>query len=61
MLEELNPNLSKFWEIVAFLIENGAYYTKQIGWGSDVVVWKNEKDISKTNLVYRIAKDKSIK
>ena len=57
-LENLNPNLSKFWEIIVFLIDNGAYYIKQTGWGSDVVCWKNEEDISKTNLVYRIAKDK---
>lgn len=60
-LENLNPNLSKFWEIIVFLIDNGAYYTKQIGWGTDVVCWKEEIDISKTNLVYRLAKDKIIK
>lgn len=60
-LENLNPNLSKFWEIIVFLIDNGAYYTKQIGWGDDVVCWKEEIDISKTNLVYRLAKDKIIK
>ena len=41
-----------------FLIENGAYYTKQYGWGSDVVCWNEKKDVSKTNMVYRIAKDK---
>ena len=57
-LENLNPNLSRFWEIIVFLIDNGAYYTKQIGWGTDVVCWKEEIDISKTNLVYRLAKDK---
>ena len=56
-LENLNPNLSKFWEIIIFLIDNGAYYTKQTGWGDDIVCWKNEKDVSKTNLVYRLAKD----
>lgn len=60
-LESLNPNLSKFWEIIVFLIDNGAYYTKQIGWGDDVVCWKDEIDVSKTNLVYRIAKDKMTK
>ncbi len=60
-LENLNPNLSKFWEIIVFLIDNGAYYTKQIGWGTDVVCWKEEIDISKTNLVYRLAKDKITK
>ena len=60
-LEKLNPNLSKFWEIIVFLIDNGAYYTKQIGWGDDVVCWKEEIDISKTNLVYRLAKDKITK
>ena len=60
-LENLNPNLSKFWEIVVFLIDNGAFYTKQAGWGEDVVSWENVIDISKTNLVYRIAKDKITK
>ena len=60
-LENLNPNLSKFWEIIVFLIDNGAYYTKQLGWGDDVVCWKEEIDISKTNLVYRSAKDKITK
>ena len=60
-LENLNPNLSKFWEIIVFLIDNGAYYTKQIGWGTDAVCWKEEIDISKTNLVYRLAKDKITK
>ena len=58
VLENLNPNLSKYWEIVVFLIDNGAYYTRQVGWGDDVVCWEKRKDISKTNLVYRIAKDK---
>ena len=58
VLENLNPNLPKYWEIIVFLIENGAYYTKQYGWGSDVVCWNEEKDVSRTNIVYRIAKDK---
>ena len=58
LLENLNPNLPKYWEIIVFLIENGAYYTKQYGWGSDVVCWNEKKDVSKTNIVYRIAKDK---
>lgn len=57
-LENLNSRLPKFWEIVVFLIDNGAFYTKQIGYGDDCVSWKIEKDVSKTNLVYRIAKDK---
>lgn len=58
VLENLNPNLSKYWHIIVFLIDNGAYYTKQYGWGSDVVCWNDQKDVSKTNLIYRIAKDK---
>lgn len=29
--------------------------------GDDVVCWKEEIDISKTNLVYRLAKDKITK
>lgn len=56
-LENLNSALPKFWEIIVFLIENGAYFTKQEGIGNDVVTWKIEKDISKTNIVYRLAKD----
>ena len=58
VLENLSPCLSNFWEIIVFLIDNGAYYTKQYGWGDDVVSWSNIKDISKTNLTYRHAKDK---
>lgn len=58
VLENLCPNLSKFWEIVVFLIDNGAYYTKQYCYGSEVTCIEEEKDISKTNIIYRIAKDK---
>ena len=57
-LENLNPNLTNFWQIIVFLIDNGAYYTKQVGAGSDVVCWSEIEDTSRTNLVYRIAKDK---
>ena len=57
LLEKLNPNLSNFWAIVVFLIENGAYFTKQVGWGDDVVSWSSAKDIARTNYIYRIAKD----
>lgn len=60
VLENLNPELSKYWQIIVFLIENGAYYTKEVGYGSDVVCWETKKDVSKTNLIYRIAKDKLI-
>lgn len=58
VLENLNPNLSKFWEIIVFLIDSGAYYTKQEGYGSDVTCFNKIKDFSKTNIIYRIAKDK---
>lgn len=58
VLENLCPNLSKFWEIIIFLIDNGAYYTKQYCHGSEVTCIEEEKDISKTNIIYRIAKDK---
>ena len=60
-LENLNRNLSKFWEIIVFLIDNGAYYTKQMGYGDDMVCWKEEIDVSKTNIVYRHAKDQITK
>lgn len=58
-LENLNPNLSNFWLIIVFLIENGAYYTKQFVHNSLSPYAEDVKDISKTNLVYRLAKDKS--
>ena len=57
LLENLNPSLSNFWQIIIFLIDSGAFYQKQTGKGSDVVCFYIEKDISKTNLVYRLAKD----
>lgn len=60
-LENLNRNLSKFWEIIVLLIDNGAYYTKQMGFGDDVVCWTEEIDVSKTNIVYRHAKDQMTK
>lgn len=59
VLENLCPDLSKFWEIIVFLIDNGAYYSKEIACGSQIAPdFKNIKDISKTNIIYRIAKDK---
>ena len=60
VLEYLNPELSNFYQIVLFLIENGAYYELLVGGGDDVVCWEKVKDTSKTNLAYRIAKDKVI-
>lgn len=56
-----NPSLKNYWEIIILLIDNGAYYTKQVGWGDDIVWWDIVKDKSRTNLVYRIAKDSSSK
>lgn len=61
VLENLNPTISKYWEIIVFLIDNGAYYSKLYGYGSDVTCFEDVKDISKTNLIYRIAKDKITK
>lgn len=60
VLENLNPELSNFYQIVLFLIENGAYYELLVGGGDDVVCWEKVKDTSKTNWAYRIAKDKVI-
>ncbi len=57
VLEELNPNLSKYWEILVYLIDNGAFYLKQVGYGDDITCFNYVKDISKTNIIYRIAKD----
>ena len=58
VLEYLNPELSNFYQIVLFLIENGAYYELLVGAGDDVVCWEKVKDTSKTNWAYRLAKDK---
>ena len=58
VLEYLNPELSNFYQIVLFLIENGAYYELLVGGGDDVVCWEKVKDTSKTNWAYRLAKDK---
>ena len=57
VLENLSPSLDNYWHIIAFLIENGAYYTKEHTYGDDITITENIKDISKTNLVYRYAKD----
>ena len=51
LLEELNPKLENFWKIIVLLIDNGAYYLK------DTLDDLPEKDESKTNIVYRIAKE----
>lgn len=56
-LEELSPTLGSFWKIVILLIENGAYYEKQVGYGSDVTCFENVNDVSKTGIVYRLALD----
>lgn len=58
LLENLNPAISKFWEIIVFLIDNGAHYLKQNGYGSEVTEFDEVEDVSKTNLVYRIAKER---
>ena len=60
VLENLNPELSNFYQIVLYLIENGAYYELLVGGGDDVVCWEKVKDTSKTNWAYRLAKDKVI-
>ena len=58
LLEHLDPNLPNFWRIIVYLIDQGAYYEKQSGEGDELTTFKNVKDTSKTNIVYRIAKDK---
>ena len=52
LLEDLNPNLENFWRIIVLLIDNGAYYTKD--YDDDCCAIKDE---SKTNIVYRLAKE----
>lgn len=57
VLENLSPSLDNYWHIIAFLIENGAYYEKEHSYGDDITITENIRDVSKTNLVYRHAKD----
>lgn len=57
VLEKLSPSLDNYWHIIVYLIENGAYYEKEHSYGDGVTVTENIKDVSKTNLVYRLAKD----
>lgn len=58
-LENLNPKLPRYFHVVAFLIENGAFYLKQYGLGYDVPIFEHKKDLSKTNFFYRMAKELS--
>lgn len=61
LLEHLDPDLPNFWKIIVYLIDQGAYYEKQMVGDLDgikVPTSKWIKDVSKTNIVYRLAKDK---
>ena len=57
VLEKISPSLDNYWHIIVYLIENGAYYEKEHSYGYDMTITENIKDVSKTNLVYRLAKD----
>lgn len=55
-LENLDPIVDNYWEIIVFLIDNGASYLKQeieLIDGEATVIYK--ADVSKTNLAYRLA------
>lgn len=57
LLENLNPNLSHYFDFIVLLIEAGAHYKKQVGYGDDVTCFNDADDISKTNFHYRVAKE----
>lgn len=56
-LENLDPSLGHYFEFVVMLIDEGAQYRKQIGYGCDVTCFEVVPDISKTNFFYRVAKE----
>lgn len=57
VLEKLNPNLKNYYYFIVRLIDEGATYLKQEGHGDDVTCFNYVPDISKTNFIYRVAKD----
>lgn len=61
-LENLNPQLPRYYSVIVWLVDNGAKYYKQYGNAflfGECVSFNNISDISKTNFIYRLAKDMS--
>lgn len=56
LLENLNPKLDHFFDFVILLIEAGAHYMKQEGYGDDITCFNDVVDVSKTNFYYAVAK-----
>lgn len=60
LLETLNPKLKNYWKIIVLLIDSGAFYTKQLLQTDNmghILQLLDVKDESKTNIIYRLAKD----
>ena len=55
-LEELDPNLKNYFKFIVMLIDAGAYYVKKSPY-ENVVGYLQEKDVSKTNFFYALAKE----
>lgn len=55
-LENLPKEMSNYFHFIIMLIDNGAYYEKQVGAGDKMTTFKLVKDVSKTNFFYKIAK-----
>lgn len=56
-LENLDAELKNYYYIIVCLIDRGACYYKQVGWGDDVTCFNDVEDSSKTAFIYRVAKD----
>jgi len=57
ILEKLNPLLKNYYYFVVRLIDEGATYLKQEGYGDDITIFDDVPDVSKTNFFYRLACD----
>ena len=58
LLENLDGSLKNYFECIVFLIDNGAFYEKEIIQGQgDYCYPKSTKDVSRTYFFYRLAKE----
>ena len=56
-LENLDSSLKHYFEFIVMLIDAGAQYSKQIGYGDDITCFEVVPDISKTDFFYRVASE----
>lgn len=56
-LEKLTADLDNYYYLIVCLIDRGACYYKQEGYGDDVTCFNDIEDKSKTEFIYRVAKD----